>query len=316
MTTHTSPGSVVDVDTRVLRYFAVVADRLSFTQAAKDLFITQPSLSRQIQQLEHALGTRVFERTGNQIRLTSAGVELRTRVQDLLLDWQEAARVVRSLAAQEANTLRIGFVATGGGILARRARATFTGKNPSTLIEPKRLDWGGETDALRQGLVDVAFIWLPADTTGLRVQVVATERRWVALSRTHRLAVQETVSINDLRDEPLMWTSRADPEWVNWWAVNPRPDGSEPTWGPHNDNVEEMLEHTAAGEGVCLVAESMTRYYAHPDLAWLPVVDVEPLRIAIGYPKGITNPLVLRYVNTVVELVGDASESNDRAVGS
>ena len=47
-----------------------------------------------------------------------------------------------------------------------------------------------------------------------------------------------------------MWTRRAPRYWVDWWAVNPRPDGSEPRWGPENENVEEMLEQVADGSGV------------------------------------------------------------------
>jgi DNA-binding transcriptional LysR family regulator len=83
-----------------------------------------------------------------------------------------------------------------------------------------------------------------------------------------------------------MWTDKAPREWVDWWAVNPRPDGSEPLWGPQNDNVEEMLEQVAAGAAVCFAPASMAAYYARPDLAWVPLADAEPLRVALAWRPG------------------------------
>ncbi|MGW4113208.1 LysR family transcriptional regulator [Actinosynnema sp. NPDC004786] len=289
-----------DVDTRVLRYFVAVAERLSFTGAARDLYVSQPALSRQIRQLEADLGVELFVRTGREVRLTAAGGELLPRAREALFGWRDAVRVARSMAAAESNVLRVGFVASGGGEVARRVRSAFAARRPDVVVEPKRCDWGGEPDALRQGLVDVAFVWLPADTDGLRFRVVATEPRYVALARDHPLAGRGSVGIADLRDEPLMWTRKAPKEWVDWWAVNPRPDGAEPVWGPENDNVEEMLEHVASGAAVCLGPESMAGYYAHPDLVWRPVTDVEPLRIAVAWVPGDTGSAVREFVATAL----------------
>ncbi|XVS66661.1 LysR family transcriptional regulator [Actinosynnema sp. CA-299493] len=295
--------SPLDVDTRVLRYFVAVAERLSFTGAARELYVSQPALSRQIRQLEADLGVELFVRTGREVLLTAAGGELLPLARRALVDWRDAVRSTRSAAAAEANVLRVGFVASGGGSVARRARAVFAEQRPDVTIEPKRCDWGGEPDALRQGVVDVAFVWLPADTDGLRTHPVATEARCVALARDHPLAARESVGIADLRDEPLMWTRKASKAWVDWWAVNPRPDGGEPVWGPENDNVDEMLEHVAAGAAVCLGPESMAAYYAHPDLAWRPVTDIEPLRIVVAWTSGATRPVVRAFVEATVRLV-------------
>ncbi|MGK5529789.1 LysR family transcriptional regulator [Streptomyces sp. URMC 129] len=316
----------MDVDTRVLRYYVAVAEHLSFTRAARELFVSQPSLSRQIQRLESELGAALFVRTGRQVRLTAAGESLLPVARRMLGDWRQAVREVRTSEAARKRLLRVGFVATGAGSLGRRARAVFTARHPEIVVEPKRFDWGGEADALRQGLADVAFVWLPADLSGLHAHVVATEPRWVAMAATHPLAAAtaaasataadadaDAVSIMDLRDEPLMWTRKAPREWVDWWAVNPRPDGSAPRWGPENDNVEEMLEHVAAGHGVCLASESMAGYYAHPELTWRRVTDIEPLRVAVAWPEGPANPLVRAFVETVTGL---ATASPDRPEGA
>lgn len=92
---------------------------------------------------------------------------------------------------------------------------------------------------------------------------------------------------------------RAPAAWVDWWAANPRPDGSAPVRGPENDNVEEMLTHVAAGTAVCFGPESMAAYYAHPDLTWRRINDVDPLRIAVAWPRDGASARALRFVRTV-----------------
>jgi DNA-binding transcriptional LysR family regulator len=90
----------------------------------------------------------------------------------------------------------------------------------------------------------------------------------------------------------------------DWWAVNPRPDGSEPRWGPENDNVEEMLEQVADGSAYAIVPASMTEYYARPDLVWIPITDIDPLRIALAWRERDGSPLVAAFAAVVRELIG------------
>ncbi|MEU6036027.1 LysR family transcriptional regulator [Actinomadura sp. NPDC047616] len=189
----------MDVDTRVLRYYVTVAEDLSFTRAAQRLFVSQPSLSRQIQRLENDLGVRLFERSSREVRLTAAGERLLPEARRLVDGWQQAMRDVRVADAARRRLLRVGFVATGAGPLGRRARTVFAQRHPGVTVEPKRFDWGGEAEALRRGLVDVAFVWLPADLDGLHAQVVAEEPRWVAMAADHPLTARDDVSITDLR---------------------------------------------------------------------------------------------------------------------
>ncbi|MEU7768956.1 LysR family transcriptional regulator [Nocardia sp. NPDC049190] len=292
----------MDVDTRVLRYFVAVAEHLSFTIAAETLFISQPALSRQIRRLEADLRTPLFERNSREVRLSPAGAAMLPAARQLLADWQNAERTALGIAAVRSRILRIGFEASGAGVLGTKAYAAMGVRHPEVTIEPKCFAWGGEVAALRDGLVDVAFIWLPADTAGVNTEVVAVEPRVVGMASTHALAELQAVGIADLSNEPLMWTSKAPRNWVDWWAVNPRPDGSEPVWGPQNDNVEEMLEQVAAGVATCISPQSMASYYARPDLVWRPITDITPLHIAIGWMADERNPMIAAFVEIVREL--------------
>jgi DNA-binding transcriptional LysR family regulator len=111
-----------------------------------------------------------------------------------------------------------------------------------------------------------------------------------------------------------MWTRRAPRYWVDWWAVNPRPDGGEPRWGPENENVEEMLEQVADGSAYCIVPASMTEYYARPDLVWVPITDIDPLRIALAWREHDRSPLLSAFAEVVRELAPASGRAGSPAV--
>jgi DNA-binding transcriptional LysR family regulator len=291
------------VELRQLRYLVAIAEEENLGRAARRLYLSQPALSYALKELETELGVRLFDRHAGGVRATAAGLDVVAEAREAV---RQADRVVeaanRHLRAA-AGVLRVGFEASGAGELTTRSRAEFSRRHPAVRVEPKRFEWGEEAGALRDGRADIAFVWLPNDLAGLVTEVVHSEPRVVGLPSGHRLLADGEaaggLSVLALNDEPLMWTERAPREWVDWWAVNPRPDGSEPRWGPTNDNVEEMLEQVAEGAAVCFAPQSMARYYARPDIVWLPLTDVEPLRVALAWPQGADTPLVRAFAEVV-----------------
>ncbi|GAA1331114.1 LysR family transcriptional regulator [Streptomyces sanglieri] len=290
------------MELRQLHYLTVIADEENLGRAAQRLYVSQPALSYALKSLESEWGVRLFDRHAGGVSATDAGREI---IAEALLTVRQSERV--SAAAErhrrgETGVLRVGVEASGAGELTTRARAEFARRHPGVRVVPRRYDRGQEAAALREGLVDVAFVWLPNDLTGLRSELVHTEPRVVGLPSGHVLAGRDEVSVLDVGDEPLMWTERAPREWVDWWAVNPRPDGSSPRWGPTNDNVEEMLEQVAEGSAICFAPISMARYYARPDLTWVPLSDVEPLRTVLAWADGTDSSLVRGFARVVREL--------------
>lgn len=289
------------MELRQLRYVTVIAEHGNLGRAARALYVSQPALSYSLKRFEAELGLRIFDRTPAGVVPTAAGREVLQAAAEAVA----AADHVAAVADRHrlGRVLRVGFEASGAGELTTRSRAEFARRHPNVRVVPKRFDWGGEAPALREGQVDVAFTWLPADLTGCESILVHTEARVVGLPVGHRLAAREGVTVVETNGEPLMWTDKAPRAWVDWWAVNPRPDGSEPIWGPQNDNVEEMLEQVAEGAAICFAPQSMAAYYARPDLVWVPLTDAEPLRVALAW-RGTASPLVREFVEVVRELAG------------
>jgi len=294
-------------ESRDLRYFVAVAERLSFSRAARELPLSQSALSEAVRRLESEIGTRLLRRNSRRVELTPAGEVLLADAREVLAHLDHALDRAARAGRGEVGSLRVGFEASGAGELSTLARARFAREHPGIRVEPKRFDWGGEAAGLRDGACDVAFVWLPNDLSGLEVEEVTSEPRYAGLPKGHRLAGRPSISIMDLKDEPIMWTRRAPRLWVDWWAVNPRPDGSEPTWGPVNENVEEMLEQVAEGVAVCITPRSMATHYARPDLAWVPIEDIDPLRIALCWRRGDDSPLVAAFAQATRDLAAAAA---------
>lgn len=299
------------MELRVLQYFVVLAEELHFGRAAERLLLAQPSLSYAIKELERELGVVLLKRDRRTVSLTEAGNAVLIEAQRTLDQAERVRSVAEPFRTGQIAMLRVGFEATGAGQIGTVAQARFTRQHPDVRVVPRRFDWGEEAEALRTGAVDIAYVWLPAMMQGLQMEIIASEPRMVAMPHYHPLAARSCVRIMDLADEPLMWTKRASKAWVDWWAVNPRPDGSEPRWGPTNDNVEEMLEQVAAGQAICFASSSMSTYYARPDLIWRPIVDIEPLQIAIAWRADETNPIIASFVSIVRTVAAERRDSAD-----
>ncbi|MET9612894.1 LysR family transcriptional regulator [Kitasatospora indigofera] len=294
------------MELRQLRYLVEIADQGNLGRAAERLYVSQPALSYALRNLESELGLRLFERHSGGVNATAAGLDVVAEARRTLHQADRVTAAAERHLRGETGVLRVGFEASGAGELTTRARAEFARRHPGVRVTPKRFDWSEEAAALRDGRVDVAFVWLPADLTGLHAELVHSEPRVVGLPARHPLAGRAGVGVMEVNDEPLMWTERAPREWVDWWAVNPRPDGSAPRWGPTNDNVEEMLEQVADGAAICFAPASMARYYGRPDLRWVPLTDAEPLRVVLAWVAGADNPLVRGFAEVVRELAARA----------
>ncbi|OMI35839.1 LysR family transcriptional regulator [Streptomyces sparsogenes] len=297
------------MELRQLTYLVAIAEEGNLGRAAARLYVSQPALSYALRKLEAELGVPLFDRHPGGVTPTPAGHDIVAEARRTIRQADRLLATAKRHQRQEKAVLRVGFEASGAGELTTRARAEFARRNPDVRVEPKRFDWGQEATALRDGRIDVAFVWLPADLTGLHTQIVHTEPRVAGLPTTHPLAGREGISILDVKDEPLLWTEKAPREWVDWWAVNPRPDGSTPHWGPKNDNVEEMLEQVAEGTAICFAPASMALYYARPDLSWVPLTDIEPLQVALAWHKDTHNPHVTGFTHVVHELTTTLQEN-------
>ncbi|HEY0535026.1 MAG TPA: LysR family transcriptional regulator [Actinoplanes sp.] len=285
----------MDVDLRLIRYFTVVAEHGNFHRAAAALRTAQPSLSRQIQQLEKVLGVRLFERTRQGSHLTAAGKAFLPEALSLLGAAQRAANRARS--AGGSGTLLIGY--TGNLIVTSIVREL---RRRGCTVRTLHFSLSDVAGALIDHRIDVAVTRLPLPTDRFLVTVLYEEPRVLVVPLSHRLAGKESVTLHDFADEPLV--RHPDPDLDAFWCIDPRPDGRPAPDGPTAATVEDKLELVAAGDALTMAPPGDEHTSLRPDLTFVPVRDVDPCRVVVATRTNDTNPLIEQFRAVAVGLLG------------
>jgi DNA-binding transcriptional LysR family regulator len=289
----------MDVDTRLLRYFAAVAEEGNLTRAAERLFVSQPALTKQVKQLEDRLGVRLFSRSRAGMALTEPGRALASRVPALLGEWDRALRETRRAATQ---VLRVGFLASAANEATPSIIAAFDVRRPGWRVDMRQAAWSNPTAGLASGDVDAALVRLPfPGQERWRMQVLLTEPRCVALPSAHRLSTRESIAFEDLWDELFVAAPVETGPWRDYWlAVDQRP--GEPRIGAVTEHPDDWLSAIANGYGVALAPESAARFYARPGVTYRPLTGVPPTQVAIAWsPADDANPVVQDFVTCCLE---------------
>ncbi|TCK37054.1 LysR substrate binding domain-containing protein [Paraburkholderia sp. BL8N3] len=178
------------MELRQLRYFVAVAEEMNFTRAASRLHMTQPPLSRQIQQIEEAVGLPLFERGARPLKLTDAGRIFYEQAKRLVDESDEIVPLTRKLA-ELTERIVIGFVpSTLYGAIPEVIRA-FREAAPQIELSLIEMFTGEQVDALKGGRIDVGFGRLRFDDTRLLREVLLEESMIVALPDSHPLALEQ-----------------------------------------------------------------------------------------------------------------------------
>src|SRR5262245_34239269 len=232
----------MDVDTRLLRYFAAVAEEGNLTRAAERLFVSQPAVTKQIKQLETLLGVRLFTRSRHGIGLSPRGAALAERVPAVLSSWDRALRETRSVASRAARVLRVGFLGSAANEATPDIIAAFTVRRPGWRVEMQQASWGNPTAGLLSGDVDAGLLRLPfPGQSSLRITVLLTEPRCVALPTAHPLASMPEIPFESLWDEPFVAAPPETGLWRDYWLATDARNGQPPHIGAVTDQPDAWL---------------------------------------------------------------------------
>jgi len=329
----------MDVHLRDLRYFVAVAEELSFTRAASNrLFIAQPTLSKQIRQLELTLRVALFERDRRTVALTPAGAALLPRARALLEQWSGTERELAGAA--RSSTLTVGFQTRIGRGLIPMVTGRLERLHPEWKLLFRQVSWADPTAGLASGEVDVAVAWLPFPAGAeFSWKVVAREQRWVALPAGHRLA--EAGPVVDGSDGPVAYGPVAggssaggssagaggpaipfaelvDESFIAlpasagalrefWLATDHR--HTPPRIAAEVATADETFEAVASGLGVVLLSAGNVSIYQRTDVVCRPVSGLSPSQLAVAWRTGDDRDAVRVFADACVQCLCDPPPS-------
>ncbi|QIP83153.1 LysR family transcriptional regulator [Streptomyces sp. Tu 2975] len=268
-----------------LRLFLALSEELHFGRAAARLFMTQSALSRQIQDLERRLGVLLFARDSRTVRLTEAGSALTAEARATV----EAMGLLRVRAGQWARTLT-GHVVVG--TIGAEAAMPYTSAilerlgalHPGITVEVRSLNFTEHLAQLLSGDIDVAFLRPPVPPA-IELLELATEPRVATLAAGDPLADRSEICLADLTDRVFVDVPPEVPRvWWDFWAVDPRPDGTRVRYGPVVSDMEGLLLSVARGEGMCFLPAAARDFFPRPGVRYVDVVDLSPSVSALGWP--------------------------------
>ncbi len=198
------------MELRVLRYFQMVAREENITRAAQLLHVTQPTLSRQLMQLEDELGTKLFKRKNHSIFLTEDGMRLKKRCKDIL---ELADQIDREFTGKQdggiSGKITIGSAETKSIADIAKVMEKFQEDNPLVQYEIYTANADDVKEKIENGTVDVGVLSEPVDISKFNFIRMNKKERWGILTRNDSdLAGKEYIEPKDLTGIPLIMVKR------------------------------------------------------------------------------------------------------------
>ena len=236
-----------------LRYFVAIADTGTFTAAAKELHVAQPSVSKQVRKLETELGASLLERRKAGITLTDAGAILLPWARRVLADVDGARIEVAGLASLERGRLSVGATPSLSTVLLPRVLASFHTAHPGVTLSVVEAGSRDLVERLATGDLDLALVILPLPREELfDTMPLIREELVLAVAKKHPLAARKSVRVGELRGVPLvMFRDGYDLRSATISACEQA--GFHPTFAIEGAEMDGVLRMAAAGVGVAVV---------------------------------------------------------------
>ena len=209
------------MEIRVLRYFLMVAREENITKAANLLHLTQPTLSRQLMQLEEELGVTLFRRSKHRIILTEDGMLLRRRAEEIVSLAEKTKDDLRHKQDHLAGTIAVGSGELQSSRFLTQLIAAFQKENPLVSFRIYSGNSDNIKERIERGLLDIGLLQEPVDIAKYHFVRTPVQEQWGVLVRADaELAAKDRVSPADLAGMPLILPERENVqnELFNWFG--------------------------------------------------------------------------------------------------
>jgi DNA-binding transcriptional LysR family regulator len=301
------------MELRHLKYFIAVAEELSFRQAAQRLHMEQPSLSRQIRQLEEELGVELFQRSKRGVSLAAAGKAFLDEARLTLVQAERSAQVVKQFNGGQPQKLVIGFSICLFDRLLSQTIQAFRERSPEVAIVLKEMNTTPQIQALLTGEIDVGFVYLPIDQPDILTKIVLRESLVVALPQAHPLASLPAIPLALLADEPFVIYPRSiKPDFYDLIITLCQQAGFQPKIVQEATPPEVAVSFVAANAGISLVAAGAESRHNAGVVYRAIANSTTYLDIAIAWHRGRSLTIVNQFLDVVKQFIRTRSQTSCR----
>ena len=187
-----------------LQYVLAVAEHQNFTKAALKVFVTQPTLSMQIQKLEDELGVKIFDRTKKPIQLTETGRKIVNQARNIVNESDRIQDIVDQEKGFIGGTFRLGIIPTIMPTLLPMFLNNFIKKYPKVKLKIEELNTEAIIERLNEGHLDAAIAATPLELDGIKEQVLYYEPFVGYIPEGHRLATDNNLNVDNLDIDDML----------------------------------------------------------------------------------------------------------------
>lgn len=289
---------LASLELRHLKYFIAVAEELNLSRAARRLNISQPPLTRQIRQLEGAIGATLFVRTARGMQLTEGGRVLLVDARHLLNMTRQAVERTRSAARGQVGRIDV----AGFGSLMLDAvpefLARFRRAHPGVELSLQTLNRPEQVDALRQNRISAAFIRRGNDPPDIASEPFMCEQLVAAIGSSDPLARRERVALHEFSRHPLVVQgSGPRPNFTDTLLALCAQAGFRPQVAQTVGDSITAVALVAGGFGVAFVPHSAT-HLKLPGVAYVPLSDATRgiADLVCSYRSGDESPVLAAFL--------------------
>jgi len=253
------------IELRHLTYFLAVAKTLNFRQAAENLFITQPGLSRQIQQLEQNLGVTLFLRNKRRVQLTPAGRYLQREAQQVHHHMDRIRRNIRLIEKGEEGEIRIGFVGSAMQEVVPDLLIRLSSAFPGIHTSLHELSNRHQIEALLREELDIGFVRFNRVPEPLKLTEVMVDSFSLVLPTDHALDKENFKGMYQLAEEAFILFERTySPEYYDQVMSICEDGGFSPRISHRSVHASTIFRLVASGLGVSLVPTTLQKGFDLP----------------------------------------------------
>ena len=286
-----------------IRYVLALAREKSFLGAAKQMHVTQPTLSQQVQKLEKELGVPLFERTPRGVLLTPAGERFLPRAAAIITAVAQGFEEVRENEGEIRGTVRLSAIPTLGPYLLPGIVKEARLKAPGLMLHLYEETTENLLASLKSTRIDLGLLSLPIKEPGLVTRSFGRERFVLAVASAHPLARKSKVTMKDLRQEKLLVLQEGHcfGDQSLEYCRRSREDAQVIFEG---GSLTSVMRLAAAGEGITLVPQMAVHEGPRQGLRFIPFSDPQPGREVatvwrISAPLGRAEKLLIEIAASV-----------------